>query len=104
LQDRIRQFRAAHPGIRIEVEADTLEQVRGFLSLEGIDVILLDNMSFADLAEAVRSTAGRGLLEASGGVNLDTVADIAASGVDYISVGALTHSARAIDFSLELLA
>jgi nicotinate-nucleotide pyrophosphorylase (carboxylating) len=104
LQDRIRQFRAAHPGIRVEVEADTLEQVRGFLSLEGIDVILLDNMSFADLAEAVRLTAGRVLLEASGGVNLDTVADIAASGVDYISVGALTHSARAIDFSLELLA
>jgi nicotinate-nucleotide pyrophosphorylase (carboxylating) len=60
-------------------------------------------MTCGELAEAVRMTGGRVLLEASGGVTLDTVPQIAATGVDFISVGALTHSARAIDFSLELL-
>jgi nicotinate-nucleotide pyrophosphorylase (carboxylating) len=97
----IAHFRSVQPGIRIEVEADTLDQVRAFLEL-GIDVILLDNMSCAEMSEAVRLNAGRVKLEASGGVNLDTVAAIAATGVDFISVGALTHSARAIDFSLEM--
>ncbi len=99
----IARFRAERPGVRVEVEADTLDQVRAFLDLGGIDVILLDNMSCADMAEAVRLNAGRVKLEASGGVNLETVAAIAATGVDFISVGALTHSARAIDFSLEIL-
>jgi nicotinate-nucleotide pyrophosphorylase (carboxylating) len=103
LQAAIASFRAAHPGVRVEVEADRLEQVRGFLTLTGIDVILLDNMSSAQLRECVQLVAGRIPLEASGGVNLDTVNAIAATGVDFISVGALTHSARAIDFSLELL-
>lgn len=98
----IERFRAENPGVRVEVEADRLDQVRDFLTLNGVDVILLDNMSCADMAEAVRLSAGRIALEASGGVNLDTVAQIAATGVDFISVGALTHSARAIDFSLEL--
>ena len=98
----IERFRAENPGVRVEVEADRLDQVRDFLTLNGVDVILLDNMSCADMAEAVRLSAGRVPLEASGGVNLDTVAQIAATGVDFISVGALTHSARAIDFSLEL--
>lgn len=98
----IARFRAENPGLRVEVEADTLEQVRAFLPLDGIDVILLDNMSCADMAEAVRYGAGRVQFEASGGVTLDTVAQIAATGVNFISVGALTHSARAIDFSLEL--
>ena len=102
LQEAIRVCRAENPSIRIEVEADSIEQVRGFLTLTGVDVILLDNMSTADMNEAVRLAGGRVQLEASGGVNLDTVARIAATGVDYISVGALTHSAPAIDFSLEL--
>jgi nicotinate-nucleotide pyrophosphorylase (carboxylating) len=98
----IRRFRAENPGVRVEVEADRLDQVREFLTIEGIDVILLDNMSCADMAEAVRFGAGRVQFEASGGVTLETVSQIAATGVDFISVGALTHSARAIDFSLEL--
>ena len=100
----IRAFRAEHPGIRVELEADTLEQVRRFLTFSGVDVILLDNMTCAQMAEAVALGAGRVQFEASGGVTLATVAAIAATGVDFISVGALTHSAPAIDFSLELLA
>jgi nicotinate-nucleotide pyrophosphorylase (carboxylating) len=68
----------------------------------GVDVILLDNMRPAELAEVVRLAGGRIQLEASGGVSLETVTEIAATGVDFISVGALTHSAPAIDFSLEL--
>jgi nicotinate-nucleotide pyrophosphorylase (carboxylating) len=102
LQSAIRCCRADHPGMRIEIEADTLDQVHRFLTLMGVDVILLDNMPLADMAEAVRVGAGRVQFEASGGVTLDTVAGIAATGVDFISVGALTHSPRAIDFSLEL--
>jgi nicotinate-nucleotide pyrophosphorylase (carboxylating) len=102
LQAAIAHFRDENPNVRVEVEADTLAQVRAFLGLTGIDVILLDNMSCADMAEAVRLGAGRMQFEASGGVTLETVAQIAATGVDFISVGTLTHSARAIDFSLEL--
>lgn len=103
LRAAVARFRAAQPGLRVEVEADRLDQVRDFLTIEGIDVILLDNMSCADMAAAVKLGASRVHFEASGGVTLDTIADIAATGVDFISVGALTHSARAIDFSLELL-
>jgi nicotinate-nucleotide pyrophosphorylase (carboxylating) len=104
LQQTITRFRAEQPGIRVELEADRIDQVRHFLTLAGVDVILLDNMTTAELAEAVALCGGRVQLEASGGVTLDTVHAIAATGVDFISVGALTHSARAIDFSLELLA
>ena len=104
LEAAIRRFRAENPGVRVELEADTLEQVRRFLSFTGVDVILLDNMTCAQMREAVALGAGRVQFEASGGVSLATVADIAATGVDFISVGALTHSAPAIDFSLELLA
>ncbi len=102
LQDAIRRFREDHPGLRVELEADTLDQVRRFLTLMGVDVILLDNMTLAEMTEAVELGAGRVQFEASGGVTLETVAAIAATGVDFISVGALTHSPRAIDFSLEL--
>ena len=93
LQAAIRAALAAHPGMRIEVEADSLPQVRTFLALEGIDVILLDNMNCAEMSEAVRLGTGRVQFEASGGVTLDTVGPIAATGVDFISIGALTHSA-----------
>ncbi len=103
LQAAIARFRAERPGVRVEIEADRIAQVRDFLTLSGVDVILLDNMSCTQLREAVQLVAGRIPLEASGGVSLDTVNAIAATGVDLISVGALTHSARAIDFSLELL-
>ncbi len=100
LQTAIAAVKAERPGIRVELEADTLDQVRTFLELEGIDIILLDNMSPDTMREAVALTAGRVELEASGGVNLQTVRRIAETGVDWISVGALTHSARSLDLSL----
>jgi len=103
LQRAINRFRSRYRRIRIEIEADTLPQVREFLQLDGVDVILLDNMSVAQMRKAVRLGAGRIQFEASGGVTLKRVPAIAATGVDFISVGALTHSAPAIDFSLELL-
>jgi nicotinate-nucleotide pyrophosphorylase (carboxylating) len=101
LQRAIDEAKKRAPGILIEIEADTLDQVRLLCGLRGIDIILLDNMSNDQLRAAVQIRADREiLLEASGRVNLDTVAAIAATGVDQISVGALTHSARAIDLSL----
>ncbi len=102
LRAKIAQFKRVYPEIRVELEADTLDQVKAFLTLPEVDVILLDNMSLEEMQSAVSINSGRVLLEASGGVNLETVADIAATGVDFISVGALTHSAVAVDFSLEL--
>ena len=98
----IQRLRQERPGIRIEVEADRLEQVRSFLEIGGIDVILLDNMKPSEMREAVALGKDKVKFEASGGVTLKNVRQIAATGVDYISVGALTHSARAIDLSLEL--
>lgn len=98
----IQRLRQERSGIRIEVEADRLEQVRSFLEIEGIHVILLDNMKPSEMREAVALGRGKVKFEASGGVTLKNVRQIAATGVDYISVGALTHSARAIDLSLEL--
>jgi nicotinate-nucleotide pyrophosphorylase (carboxylating) len=86
--------------VKIEVEVDTLDQLREALD-HAPDVIMLDNFSPPDLATAVAITAGRVTLEASGGVNLATVAAIAASGVDLISVGALTHSAPVLDIGLD---
>ena len=103
LQNAISRLKAAHPYVRVELEADTIDQVRGFLELKGVDVILLDNMNPELMREAVKLAAHRVKLEASGGVNLTTVAAIAATGVDYISIGALTHSVQAIDFSMEVL-
>ena len=98
----VRRFREAKPNVEIEVEADTLEQVRTFLEIDGIDVILLDNMKPAQIREAIALGKDKVKFEASGGVTLKNIRQIAATGVDYISIGALTHSARAIDFSLEL--
>lgn len=85
----------------VEVECETLEDVREALDV-GVDAILLDNMTLAQLHDAVALNAGRARLEASGGVSLDTIRAIAETGVDEISVGALTHSARSLDVSLEL--
>ena len=100
--DRIRKLREERPNIRIEVEADDLEQVRGFIEVEGIDVILLDNMTPAQIREAVALRKDKVEFEASGAITLKNVRRIAATGVDYISVGSLTHSPRAIDISLEM--
>jgi nicotinate-nucleotide pyrophosphorylase (carboxylating) len=100
--DRIRQLRQEQPNIRIEVEADDLEQARAFADVEGIDVILLDNMAPAQMREAIALRKGNIQFEASGGVTLKNVKRIAATGVDYISIGGLTTGARAIDIALEM--
>src|SRR5580765_690024 len=102
LAGRIRQLRQERPNIRIEVEADDLEQVRAFIELDGIDVILLDNMTPAQIREAIALRRDSIKVEASGGVTLKNVNRIAATGVDYISIGSLTHAARAIDVGLEM--
>ena len=104
LQRAIDETKKHAPDILVEIEADTLDQVRLLCDLRGVDIILLDNMSNEQLREAVQIRGKKQIiLEASGGVNLDTVAAIAATGVDQISVGALTHSARAIDLSMEIV-
>jgi nicotinate-nucleotide pyrophosphorylase (carboxylating) len=90
----------APPGTKIEVECDRLEQVQKAVEANA-DIILLDNMSTTQLREAVDLVRGRAILEASGGVNLTTVRAIAETGVDWISVGALTHSAPAMDLGLD---
>lgn len=106
LEAAIRQARAAHPALRfVEVEVDTLAQLERVLAVEGVDVALLDNMDVAQLKEAVamRDSVRPGLaLEASGGVELQAVKAIAATGVDRIAVGALTHSAPALDLGLDI--
>lgn len=92
--------RTAYPRLKVEVEADTLAQVQQAVDADA-DIILLDNMKPSQLRQAVKLAAGRAKTEASGGVNLKTVGAIAKTGVDYISVGALTHSARAVDIGLD---
>src|SRR5204863_5800555 len=89
----IQRLRQERPGLRIEVEADRLEQVRSFLEIDGIDVILLDNMEPTEMREAVAAGKGKVKVETSGGINLKNVRRIAATGVDYISIGSLTPSA-----------
>lgn len=103
LQAAIDLVKTERPGIKVQIEADSLEQVKRFLDLRGVDMILLDNMSPAILREAVRLNAGRLFLEASGGITLTTIQDVAATGVDAISVGAITHSARALDLALDFV-
>jgi nicotinate-nucleotide pyrophosphorylase (carboxylating) len=87
--------------IKIEIEVDTLEQLQEVLA-EGADAVLLDNMKPEELRSAVEMVAGQIICEASGGVTLDTVAKIAETGVDLISVGALTHSAKVLDLGLDV--
>ncbi|MEK7780515.1 MAG: carboxylating nicotinate-nucleotide diphosphorylase [Verrucomicrobiota bacterium] len=96
----VSRARKKFPQLKVEVEADTLAQVKQAVEARA-DIILLDNMSNADLRRAVKLIAGRAKTEASGGVNLQTVRGIAATGVDFISVGAITHSARAVDIGLD---
>lgn len=101
--EAVRRARAAaKPDIRIEVEAAELSQIRDALAA-GADMIMLDNMTLEVMREAVALAAGRVPLEASGNMSLDRVRAVAETGVDFISVGALTHSARAVDISLEFL-
>ena len=96
----VRRARALYPGLRVEVEADTLEQVR-LAAGAGADILLLDNMGPTLLREAVALVAGRCQTEASGGVTLETVRAIAETGVDFVSAGAITHSAPAADLGLD---
>lgn len=88
--------------LRIEVEVSNIEEVQEALQ-NRIDVIMLDNMDLEKVKKAVRLIAGRALVEVSGGVDLDSVADLADTGVDIISAGTLTHSARAVDISMEII-
>ena len=102
LTDLVRRAKATAPHtIRVEVECDTLEQVQEALDA-GAELILFDNMTNDQMAEGVRLCKGRALTEASGGITIDTVRGIAEAGVDLISSGALTHSVKALDISLEV--
>jgi nicotinate-nucleotide pyrophosphorylase (carboxylating) len=97
----VKRARAVAPaGLKVEIECDRLDQVRAAIDA-GADVIMLDNMGLGDLREAVRLVDGRAVIEASGGVTTDTARSIAETGVDWISVGALTHSAPALDLALD---
>ena len=93
--------RSAYPGLRVEVEVTDLDQLRDLLDA-GCEEILLDNMSTEMMAEAVRITAGRATLEASGGLTIERAKEVGATGVDFISVGALTHSVKVFDIGMDL--
>ncbi|HEX5791514.1 MAG TPA: nicotinate-nucleotide diphosphorylase (carboxylating), partial [Luteolibacter sp.] len=103
LQQTILRLKAERPEVEIELEADRLDQVEAFLGLQGVDHLLLDNMSLDQLraAVALRGSRTSPKLEASGGITLDRLRAIAQTGVDFISVGALTHSAPALDLGLD---
>jgi nicotinate-nucleotide pyrophosphorylase (carboxylating) len=103
IQAGIQKLKINQPNVEVEIEADNIEQVREFLALDGVDYILLDNMTLVQLSEAValRGLRTKPMLEASGGITLELLAEIAATGVDFISVGALTHSAPALDIGLD---
>jgi nicotinate-nucleotide pyrophosphorylase (carboxylating) len=98
----VRRARSLYPALRVEVEADTPEQAE-LAAAAGADIILLDNMSPEVLRESIRRIAGRSQTEASGGITLATVRAAAETGVDFISVGAVTHSAKAVDLGLDFL-
>ncbi len=102
IEEAVRRAQAARSGLPIEVEARTLGDLKIALQM-GVERILLDNMSVKMMAEAVTLTNGRAKLEASGNVTLETVRKIAETGVDFISVGALTHSAKVFDVSFDYL-
>jgi len=95
-------LRAINKDLKIEVEARTLKEVREVIQIGGVDVIMLDNMSVQDMQEAVKLIDGRCKTEASGGITEDTIRRVAECGVDFISVGALTHSVKSLDLSLKV--
>jgi len=88
--------------VKVELEVDTLEQLAEGLEV-GVDVVMLDNMTVDQLREAIEMADGKTVIEASGGITLDTAAAIAATGVDLMAIGALTHSARSVDLSMEVM-
>jgi nicotinate-nucleotide pyrophosphorylase (carboxylating) len=97
----VARARAHRPGMRVEIEAETLEQVDEALAA-GAETILVDNMSTPDIRTAVAHVGGRAQIEISGGVTLERIPELAGTGADFVSVGALTHSAPAIDISFEI--
>ena len=97
----VARARAYRPDLRIEVEAQRLDEVDDALEA-GADIVLADNMSIEDIRETVRRTRGRARVEVSGGVTLDRLPELAATGAEYVSAGALTHSAPAVDISFEI--
>jgi nicotinate-nucleotide pyrophosphorylase (carboxylating) len=99
--EALKRMRAARQEMPIEIEAQSLDQVDAAIA-GGADIILVDNLSLEEVHEAVRRIGGRAKIEISGGVTLDRLPELAATGVDYVSVGALTHSAPAADLSFEL--
>ncbi len=101
LAEAVKAARALDPDALLEVEVDHFEQIPEIIALK-VDVVLLDNMSLDEMRRCVELIGGKAATEASGNMTLERVADVARTGVDYISVGALTHSVRAIDFSLEI--
>jgi nicotinate-nucleotide pyrophosphorylase (carboxylating) len=105
-EDLTRELREAFASLphttHKEVEVDSLDQIEPVLAA-GVDTIMLDNFSIEDLRAGVRQIAGRGLIEASGGISLERVREIANTGVDFISVGALTHSVRSVDLGLDFV-
>jgi len=105
LQAAIRKLKQQRPGVEVELECDNLNQLREFLKLDGVDYLLLDNMSPEQLRDAVelRGHNSKPVLEASGGIRIEKLKEIAASGVDCISVGALTHSAPSLDIGLDFI-
>ncbi|CAN5683358.1 carboxylating nicotinate-nucleotide diphosphorylase [soil metagenome] len=101
--EAVRAARAKAPHtLKIEIEVSTIGQLHDALDA-GADIVMLDNMPVNEIAQAVKITAGRALLEASGGITLDNLSDVARTGVDFISIGALTHSAAALDISLDFV-
>jgi nicotinate-nucleotide pyrophosphorylase (carboxylating) len=101
LVEAVRRARAAHPALPLEVEVRTVDELRAALDAKP-DLVLLDNMSVDEVQAAVTLVAGRLPLEASGGITLATLPAYAATGVDYVAMGVLTHSAPAADLSLKL--
>jgi nicotinate-nucleotide pyrophosphorylase (carboxylating) len=102
LKEAVKKARKHAPrAMRVEVEVESVKQAQEALSA-GADIIMLDNMKLEDMQKAVKLVKGKALLEASGGITLDNVRSVAEAGVDYISIGALTHSAKALDISLEV--
>ena len=101
LEQAVARARAAHPTLNVEVECRSLEEVEQGLAA-GASRLLLDNMTPAEVRQAVERAGGRAELECSGGVNEQTIGDYAATGIEFVSVGALTHSAPALDLSLTL--
>jgi nicotinate-nucleotide pyrophosphorylase (carboxylating) len=101
IAEAVRRARQASPDLKIEVEAETLEQAEQAAEA-GVDIVMLDNMTIEELRAAVKLINGRTQTEASGGITLENIREVAETGVNYISAGALTHSARAVDISMKI--